>query len=128
MTKINYVDLATMRYRGSFSYIDDNRRVVRINNNTKLKIESLGQGVARIYFVDRRDRSIQIPNGFTLWETDRNVNVPPRIIYGYGSFFINWMNSYKLFQNGVEVLALRNQMQQSLEGVDWFEYDVEMSP
>ncbi|CAG8782260.1 40857_t:CDS:1, partial [Gigaspora margarita] len=80
--------LATMRYRGSFSYIDDNRRVVRINNNTKLKIESLGQGVASIYFVDRRDRSIQIPNGFTLWETDRNVNVPPRIIYGYGGFLL----------------------------------------
>ncbi|CAG8707469.1 25940_t:CDS:2 [Dentiscutata erythropus] len=104
MAKIDYVDLATMRYRGSFSYINDNRRVVRIDNNTKLKIESLGQGVAWIYFANRHGRSIQIPNGFTLWDTVRNAN------------------------NGVEVLALRNQMQQSLEGVDWFEYDVEMGP
>ncbi|KAF0500574.1 crinkler family protein [Gigaspora margarita] len=97
MAKIDYVDLATMRYRGSFSYINDNRRVVRIDNNTKLKIESLGQGVASNYFVNRHDRSIQIPNGFTLWDIVRNAN------------------------NGVEVLALRNpmQQQQSLEGVDW---------
>ncbi|CAG8528307.1 15822_t:CDS:2 [Gigaspora rosea] len=58
----------------------------------------------------------------------RNANVRPRMIHGYDAFFINWTNSYTLFQNGVEVLALRNQMQQTLEGVDWFEYDVEMGP
>ncbi|RIB30841.1 hypothetical protein C2G38_2151646 [Gigaspora rosea] len=102
MAKIDYVDLATMGYRG--------------------------QGVAWIYFVNRHDRTIQIPNGFTLWDTVRNANVRPRMIHGYDAFFINWTNSYTLFQNGVEVLALRNQMQQTLEGVDWFEYDVEMGP
>ncbi|CAG8839403.1 31804_t:CDS:1, partial [Gigaspora margarita] len=62
---------------------------------------------------------IPIPTGITLRDTLNNINETLLVISGIGSFFISWIADYLLFQNGVEICALKkNQKQQSIEAVD----------
>ncbi|CAG8651948.1 909_t:CDS:1, partial [Gigaspora margarita] len=103
-----------MRFRGSFSYNNDNIYDVAFNNNIHMRIERMDTNVARIYFVDVNSNQIPIPNGITLRDTLNNT--PSRSVAG--SFFISWISNYSLFQNGVEICALKNQKLQSVEGLD----------
>ncbi|CAG8721847.1 3847_t:CDS:2, partial [Dentiscutata erythropus] len=59
--------------------------------------------IARIYFVDSNGNQIPIPNGITLRDTLNNT--PSRLVAG--NFFISWISNYSLFQNGVEICALK---------------------
>ncbi|CAG8607647.1 hypothetical protein C2G38_2037343 [Gigaspora rosea] len=109
-----------MRFRGSFSYKNDNIYVVTFNNNIHMRIERMDTNVARLYFVGGNGNQIPIPKGITLRDTLNNT--PSRPVAG--NFFISWISDYSLFQNGVEICALKNQKQQSVEGVDGFTYTV----
>ncbi|CAG8599510.1 23556_t:CDS:2 [Dentiscutata erythropus] len=90
----------------------------------KMRIERVNVNVARIYFVDDPGNEIPIPIGITLRDTLNNINETPLVIRGIESFFISWIANYSLFQNGVEICALKNQKQQSVEAVDGFIYSL----
>ncbi|RIB05688.1 hypothetical protein C2G38_574304 [Gigaspora rosea] len=115
-------DPSEMKFRSSFSYKNDNISVVEFGNNVNMRIERINPNVATIYFVDDRGNSIQIPNGVTLRDTLDNFNETPQVINGFGTYFVSWISDYVLLLNGVAVFALKNQKQQSLEGVDGFRY------
>src|ERR1051325_4823303 len=100
-----------MRSRGSFSFADNSIHVIRINSIIRMKIRSAGQGTAVIYFVDRRTRRhVNIPAGYQIRQIGGPILTPH-----WRRFYINWMNSYELLHNGVQVLALIQQMQHSIE-------------
>ncbi|CAG8525243.1 395_t:CDS:2 [Diversispora eburnea] len=74
-------------------------------------------------FRDDSENNIQIPNGIVLRDNLTNVNIPPDTSTGYGTYLISWIASYTLLRNNVEIFALRNQQQQSIEGPNEFEYN-----
>jgi len=112
-----------MKYRGSFSYKNDNINVVRFGRDINMRMERVNNDVARIYFVDDRGTNIQIPDGFVLRDNIANVNVRPLLVHnGFGNYFTSWISSYSLLRNGIEIFALSNQRQQSVEGLDGFRY------
>ncbi|RIB03077.1 hypothetical protein C2G38_2226101 [Gigaspora rosea] len=113
-----------MRFRGYFSYKNDNIYVITLNNNVHMRIERVNVNVARIYFVDGPGNEIPIPTGITLRDTLNNINETPLVLHGIGSFFISWIANYSLFQNGVEICALKNQKEQSIETVDGFTFSL----
>ncbi|RGB32343.1 hypothetical protein C1646_225404 [Rhizophagus diaphanus] len=103
-----------MRYRGSFSYINNSVFVVRITRTIRMKIRATGQGAGIIYFRRRgrrRRRRANIPPGFQL----RQMGGPILTPFQRGTYQIVWTNSYELLSNGVPVFRLRQQMQQSIE-------------
>ncbi|CAG8451297.1 6799_t:CDS:1 [Paraglomus brasilianum] len=111
-----------MKYRSSFSYKNDNVNVVRFGRDINMRMERVNNDVARIYFVDDRGTNIQIPNGFVLRDNIANVNVRPLLNNGFGNYFTSWISNYSLLRNGIEMFALSNQKQQSVEGLDGFRY------
>ncbi|CAG8684942.1 3949_t:CDS:1 [Cetraspora pellucida] len=113
-----------MKFRGSFSYKNDNISVVEFGNNVNMRIERISPNIAKIYFVDDRGNSIQIPNGVVLRDTLNNFNETPQLVNGFGTYFVSWISNYVLLLNGVAVFALKNQKQQSIEGVDGFRYSM----
>ncbi|CAG8670828.1 9158_t:CDS:2, partial [Paraglomus occultum] len=64
-----------MKYKGSFSYKNDNINAVRFGRDINMRMERVNNDVARIYFVDDRGTNIQIPNGFVLRDNIANENV-----------------------------------------------------
>ncbi|CAG8555198.1 5729_t:CDS:1 [Cetraspora pellucida] len=113
-----------MKFRGSFSYKNDNISVVEFGNNVNMKIERISPNIAKIYFVDDLGNSIQIPNGVALRDTLNDFNETPQVVNGFGTYFISWISNYVLLLDGVAVFALKNQKQQSMEGVDGFRYSM----
>ena len=88
-----------------------------------MRMERVNNDVARIYFVDDRGANIQILNGFVLRDNIANVNVRPLLLHnGFGNYFTRWISNYSLLRNGIEIFALSNQRQQSVEGLDGFRY------
>ncbi|CAG8563124.1 11005_t:CDS:2 [Scutellospora calospora] len=88
-------DPSEMKFRSSFSYKNDNIR-----------------------------NSIQIPNGVALRDTLNNFNETPQVVNGFGTYFVSWISNYVLLLNSIAVFALKNQKQQSMEGVDGFRYSM----
>ncbi|RIB16089.1 hypothetical protein C2G38_1053290 [Gigaspora rosea] len=115
-------DPSEMKFRGSFSYKNNNISVVEFGNNVNMRIERISRNVAKIYFVDDRGNGIQIPNGVALRDTLDNINETPQVVNGFGTYLVSWISNYVLLLNGVPVFALKNQKQQSMEGVDAFTY------
>lgn len=115
-------DPSEMKFRGSFSYKNNNIGAVKFGNNVNMRIERISPNVAKVYFVDDRENNIQIPNGFVLRDTLSNFNEIPQVVNGFGTYFVSWISNYALLLNGVVVFALKNQKQQSMEGVDGFSY------
>ncbi|CAG8649490.1 9187_t:CDS:1, partial [Dentiscutata heterogama] len=115
-------DPSEMKFRSIFSYKNDNISVVEFGNNVNIRIERISPNIAKIYFVDDQENSIQIPNNVALKDTLNNFNETPQVVNGFGTYFVSWISNYVLLQNGVAVFALTNQKQQSIEGVDGFRY------
>src|SRR5690242_1422520 len=98
---------ATMPYKGSFSYKNDNINVIVIDNNVRAMIEMVVDNVARLYFVNSRGVQIQIPANITLRDTITNqIQAPYR-----NEYLITWFTSYTLYLNGVAFFGLENQQQ-----------------
>ncbi|CAG8639064.1 4965_t:CDS:1 [Dentiscutata erythropus] len=115
-------DPSEMKFRGTFSYKNDNISVVEFGNNVNMRIEKISPNIAKIYFVDDQGNSIQIPNNVALKDTLNNFNETPQVVNGFGTYFVSWISNYVLLQNDVAVFILKNQQQQSIEGVDGFRY------
>ena len=111
-----------MVFRGSFSYRKDHIRAVHISIDVNMRIENHAPpDIAKIYFVDDQDNDIPIPNNIVVREAGTGVALRISPI-GHGCFLITWFSNYVILLNGVEVMALKNQKQQSLEGVGDFTY------
>ncbi|CAG8772167.1 10861_t:CDS:1 [Racocetra persica] len=103
---------ATMPYKGSFSYKNDNINVLRIENNVRVMIERVNSNIARLYFVNNRDVQIPVPANIVLRDVTSNEDqVPYR-----NDYYISWVSNYILFRDGVAVFALENQKQQAIKG------------
>ncbi|CAG8796980.1 5184_t:CDS:1 [Dentiscutata erythropus] len=103
---------ATMPYKDSFSYKNDNINVLRIEKNVRAMIERINSNIARLYFVNNHDVQIPIPANIVLRDVTSNQDeVPYR-----NEYLISWVSDYILFRNGVAVFALENQKQQAIKG------------
>ncbi|RIB14243.1 hypothetical protein C2G38_2040367 [Gigaspora rosea] len=111
---------ATMSYKSSFSYKNDNINVIYVDNNIQIRIERVTSDVARVYFVNNRGRQIQVPANTIFRNTTNNQNEP---IHN-NSFYITWVPNYILFHNGAEIFKLENQKQQAIKGAIDLETDV----
>lgn len=100
-----------MRFRGSFSFINNSIYVVRIDRNNRMVIRTTGQGIAVLFFIDRRTRRrVNIPAGFQVRQMGGPILIPFARMY-----HLNWINSYEVSNNGVVVFRSRQQMQHSVE-------------
>ncbi|CAG8607508.1 2894_t:CDS:1 [Dentiscutata erythropus] len=110
---------ATMSYKSSFSYKNDNINIIYVTNNVEIRIEKITSDVARVYFVSQ-GREIQVLANTILRNINNNQNEP---IFR-NSFYITWVPDYILFHDGVEVFQLENQKLQAIKGAIDLETDV----
>jgi hypothetical protein len=101
--------MAALTKKGSFSYLQDNINVIRLDANTTIRIERVDINVARIYFVDNSQVQQPIPDHITV-VTQAGGLVPPFL----NNFLITWVDSYSLRAHGQVFLNLSNQKQQSI--------------
>jgi hypothetical protein len=82
-----------------------------------LQIQPVTRDVARLQFLSNKDsgkKVITVPKGFRVLCTDSNEFVP----VCQKSFFITWINSYKVKHGDVTILKIVNQKQQSIMSSD----------
>ena len=90
------------------------------NREYYLQIQSVSGDVARLLFLSSNKKDggskkvIPVPKGFRVLCTDSHEFVP----VCQKSFFITWINSYKVKHGDVTVLKIVNQKQQSIMSSD----------
>ena len=100
-----------MGFRGSFSYLNNNSiYVIVMGPNTELRMQAQAVGIARLYFTDNNGNPVQVPNGFTLTDTQGNAILP-----FLGNYYVTWFNSYEMRMNGQRFGGLTTQQQQAID-------------
>lgn len=110
-----------MTMRGSFSFGHDNKFEITLDDGVILRVERVGCGIARVYFVDEDSFSeVPIPEGLVIYDMNNSVAVtPPASTVQF--FVLSWTDNYSIRFNGEVIAELVSQRQWSLRGSpDWF--------
>src|SRR6266498_4004762 len=104
------------KFGGSVSYKNKKPNDIEINKNIIARIERLDQNIAKIYFVNDKGVSIQVPMGMVLRDiSSDNGNIQYGVYNGTESYMITWFSNYVMYWNGKEVFSLINQKQQAIK-------------
>lgn len=80
---------------GSFSLLHDVMKQTEIADGIFLKLEIMGRGAARLYFIDKDGVQIDVPAGFVIRDVTHNkkviMNVAPESRY----FVLCWEYNYE---------------------------------
>lgn len=102
--------LMIVGFKGSYSYKSEAINEYDLEPNLRVRIERVDNNIATLFFVNDNGESILVPENTEIRETSDQTVQRPR----FNVFFITWIGSYGLFRNGVQVLSLTNQKQQSV--------------
>lgn len=103
-----------MSAKGSFSFRNDRVSQTKIDDNIFLRVERIGQAVARVYFVNDGNAEVEIPPGFRVIDHTNNVDL--EAVHGRQEFFLGWTDNYSLLVNNGLVVKLINQRQWAIQG------------
>ena len=104
--------MTDMPLNGSFSYKNDRQRIINFNDNYRVKIVKLDEDIAQLYFTDLNNTEYaSIPEGFSL----RHAMSATDAARLGNSFIITWSSSYVVFKDGVSLMQLDTQRQQSIQ-------------
>jgi hypothetical protein len=104
------------KFGGSVSYKNNKINDIEINKNIIARIEMLSQNIAKIYFVNDKGVSIQVPMGMVLRDISSDNSIIQHGVYnGTESYMITWFSNYVMYWNGKEVFSLINQKQQAIK-------------
>ena len=95
---------ADMRWKGSFSYNDDNINLIRnVDSGLDLRIERINQNVARVYLVDQNGNAQAMPAHITM-QDGLGAGVAPH----NNEFLIIWGDRFSVLVHNNVVIKNRS--------------------
>lgn len=101
--------LLDMKGKGTFSYQNDERNYVRLDDETRIFIERINTNVARVYLVNNNEEQVPLRSDITMVDADGEINPPFN-----DTFFITWADSYTLRVNDEPFMRLCRHKQQGV--------------
>lgn len=101
--------------KSSFSFKNDKILQIEIDDNTFIRVESVGFAVARLYFVDGGFAEIPIPPGLVVRD-ETHGGAPVLPLLGNPYFVLAWTDNYSVELNGAIILGMANQRQWAISG------------
>lgn len=110
---IDYYQLTrNFQNKSSFSLHNADLRETQLACNLHMRIETVGIGVGRVYFVNDDQVEIAIPPGFVVLNGSTNQPAQPFM----QSFMLAWTDDFTVTFQGQQVLEFYNQRQWRLRG------------
>lgn len=103
----------------SICYKSDNINYIELNENCIIRIKRIDNTIARIYFTDKNNYPIEIPNDVKLVDSNKIEQKP-----FLNNFLIVYFENYTLYHQNTILLKLTNQHLQKLIVKDRYETGV----
>jgi hypothetical protein len=103
----------------SICYKSDNINYIELNDDCIIHIKPIDNTIARIYFSDKNNYPIKVPNDIKLFDSSKTEQKP-----FFNNFFVVYFENYTLYYQNTILLKLANQHLQKLIVKDGFKTGV----
>lgn len=89
--------------------IADNEYINSVNSSTNLHIKRINNSIAALYFTDKMNNNISIPNGLVVYTFDFQTNNKTVCAPSDRDYVLCWTDNYVIELNKKVILSIDNQ-------------------